>query len=228
MRTYVVFDDKTGYEPGHVGERLEVRGADLHPVDRMALPSFGSLEDPDLVLILGSHLAAHDRSNSALVEAESEFARNALDAGVPVMAICYGAQLLARALGGTSYRNAVPELGWQAVETTDPILCPGGPWAQLHSDVFEAPPTATVLGRSPAGQQCFIDESRAARAIAWQFHPEVPTEVFVRWIDEDAGYYRGFGADVEALKDDARLREESAREAAHVLVDNALAWLMSS
>ena len=225
MRTYVVFDDKTGREPGYVGEQLEARGSELRYVDRMELPAFDTLEDPSLILILGSHLAAHDPANAELVETESQFARDALDAGIPVMAICYGAQLLARALGGSSYRNAAPELGWQVVETTDETLCPAGPWAQLHSDVFEAPPSSTLIGKSAAGQQSFIDESRNARAIAWQFHPEVPTDVYERWIDEDADYYRTFGADTEALKAETRLRESAARDAAHDLVDNALTWL---
>lgn len=228
MRTYVVFDDITGKEPGFVGEQLEARGSELHFLDRMALSYFADLDDPALILILGSHLAAHDPKNAAVVEAESEFARNALDAGVPVMAICYGAQLLARALGGTSYRAPAPEVGWHYVETSDANLCPVGPWAQLHSDVFEAPPTAKVLGESPMGHQAFTDESRAARAIAWQFHPEVPVDVFERWIDEDAAYYRSFGEDTEALKQETRQREAANREAAHKLTDAALDWLLNT
>ncbi len=225
MRTYVVADERTGVEPGFVGEQLEARGSELHFLDRMSLPAFSTLVEPDLILILGSHLAAHDPANAELVEAESEFARKALDAGVPIMAICYGAQLLARALGGTSYRNAAPEIGWQPVETTDELLCPSGPWAQLHSDVFEAPPTSILIGTSPAGHQSFLDESRAARAIAWQFHPEVPASRYDIWLDEDADYYRGFGADIDALKAETRRREPEAREAAHCLVDSALDWL---
>ncbi|MEO6471258.1 MAG: gamma-glutamyl-gamma-aminobutyrate hydrolase family protein [Aeromicrobium sp.] len=225
MRTYVVFDEITGKESGFVGEQLVARGSELHYVDRMELPTFQTLEDPGLVLILGSHLAAHDPVNAELVEAESQFARDALDAGVPVMAICYGAQLLARALGGTSYRAPAPEVGWQLVETSDQKLCPSGPWAQLHSDVFEAPPTSTLIGKSAAGHQCFTDESRNARAIAWQFHPEVPVDVYDRWIDEDEGYYREFGTDTDALKLENRERAEVAQEAAHRLTDSALDWL---
>lgn len=228
MLTYVVFDDVTGREPGHVGERLEARGSQLRYVDRMDLPAFSSLAEPGLILILGSHLSAHDPSNAGLVDAEVRFALDALDAGVPIMAICYGAQLLARALGGTSFRNAAPEVGWKHVDSANDDLCPSGPWAQLHSDAFNAPPTATVIGTSPAGQQAYIDQSRAARAIAWQFHPEVPTAIFERWIDEDADYYRRFGADTEALKAQTRRREPEARAAAHLLVDSALDWLTSS
>lgn len=225
MRVYVVCDDNAGKEAGFVGERLEARGGRLDHVDRMAEPSFADLSEPGLILLLGSHLSAHDPANARVVAAESTLALEALDAGVPVMAICYGAQLLARALGGTSYRNATPELGWQLVETSDARLCPPGPWAQLHKDGFEAPGTATVLATSEAGQQCFTDTSRGARAIAWQFHPEVPVDVFNGWVDQDGEFYRSYGTDIEALKAETRTREAISRRSGHDLTDAALDWL---
>ncbi|MGZ8719277.1 MAG: type 1 glutamine amidotransferase [Aeromicrobium sp.] len=224
MHVYVVADD-AGREAGFVGEQLENRGATLIYLERDELPVFETLEAPSLLLLLGSDLAAHAPQNAGVVESESELTSNALDAGVPVIAICYGAQLLARALGGTSYRAAEPELGWCTVDTTDPALCPPGPWPQLHKDVFVAPPTAKLLAESPTGHQAFIDESRAARAIAWQFHPEVTASRFILWVDEDADYYEAAGADTQALRDETREREAANREAAHQLTDAALDYL---
>ena len=226
MRVYVVADD-AGREAGFVGEQLENRGATLTYLERNELPDFSTLADPALLLLLGSDLAAHEPENADVLESESEFARNALDAGIPVMAICYGAQLLARALGGTSYRAPLPELGWRKVDSTDAALCPPGPWPQLHNDVFVAPPTAKVLGESPMGQQAFIDESRTARAIAWQFHPEVTAARFIHWVDEDADYYESAGADTQALRVETREREAANREAAHKLTDAALDYLLT-
>ncbi|MGZ5410525.1 MAG: type 1 glutamine amidotransferase [Aeromicrobium sp.] len=224
MHVYVVADD-AGREAGFVGEQLENRGATLIYLERDELPVFETLEAPSLLLLLGSDLAAHAPQNAGVVESESELTSDALDAGVPVMAICYGAQLLARALGGTSFRAPEPELGWCTVDTTDPALCPPGPWPQLHKDVFVAPPTAKLLAESPTGHQAFIDESRAARAIAWQFHPEVTASRFILWVDEDADYYEAAGADTQALRDETREREAANREAAHQLTDAALDYL---
>ncbi|MDQ3155115.1 MAG: gamma-glutamyl-gamma-aminobutyrate hydrolase family protein [Actinomycetota bacterium] len=224
MHVYVVADD-AGREAGFVGEQLENRGASLIYVERNELPDFATLEDPALLLLLGSDLAAHEPANADVVRSEAEFALNALDAGIPVIAICYGAQLLARALGGTSYRAPEPELGWCLVDTTDPALCPPGPWPQLHKDVFVAPPTAKLLAESPTGHQAFIDESRTARAIAWQFHPEVTAARFILWVDEDADYYEAAGADTQVLRDETRKREAANREAAHQLTDAALDYL---
>ena len=221
---YVVADD-AGRDAGFVGEQLQARGGELTFLERSELPVFSTLKDPAMLLLLGSDLAAHEPQNADLVASESEFARNALDAGVPVIAICYGAQLLARALGGTSFRAPEPELGWRMVDTTDPALCPPGPWPQLHKDVFVAPPTARLLGESPMGQQAFIDESRAARAIGWQFHPEVTADRFIMWVDEDADYYEAAGADTDALRKETREREAANREAAHQLTDAALDYL---
>ena len=226
MHVYVVADD-AGREAGFVGEQLENRGATLTYLERDELPDFSTLEDPAMLLLLGSDLAAHEPENADLVESESEFARNALDAGVPVMAICYGAQLLARALGGTSYRAPLPELGWRMVETTNAALCPPGPWPQLHKDVFVTPPTATLLGESPMGHQSFVDESRKARAIAWQFHPEVTADRFILWVDADAAYYEAAGTDTDMLRKETCEREAANREAAHKLADAALDYLLT-
>ncbi|MGZ5407460.1 MAG: hypothetical protein ACXWX1_06940, partial [Aeromicrobium sp.] len=86
MHVYVVADD-AGREAGFVGEQLENRGATLIYLERDELPVFETLEAPSLLLLLGSDLAAHAPQNAVVVESESEFTSNALDAGVPVMAI---------------------------------------------------------------------------------------------------------------------------------------------
>ena len=224
MRIYVVADD-AGREAGFVGEQLDHRGGELTFLERESLPAFADLDDAAMLLLLGSNLAAHEPQNAEVVASESQFARDALEVGVPVMGICYGAQLLARALGGTSHRAPQPELGWRIVDTSDPALCPPGPWPQLHRDVFVAPPTATILGTSPFGHQAFIDESRGARVIAWQFHPEVTAARFIHWVDDDEAYYAAAGADVEALRAETREREAANREAAHELTDAALDYL---
>ncbi len=180
---------------------------------------------PSMLLLLGSAKGAHEPGNADVVKRESALARAALRADVPVMAICYGAQLLARALGGTSYEADDPELGWRRVDTIDSVLCPEGPWAQLHTDVFTAPPTARVLGTSWYGPQCFVDDSLGARSIAWQFHPEVTTETYSRWIDEDEDMIRAAGADPDELRRQALANAARSRNAAYQLTDDALEYL---
>ncbi len=224
MRTYVVADE-ADRDGGYVVDRLVHRGAEIVELDRAELPAFVDLEQPSLLLLLGSARAAHESKNAGVVAAESALVRASLRAGVPVMAICYGAQLLARALGGTSYEADDPELGWLRVDTVDHVLCPEGPWAQLHTDVFTPPPNAQVLGHSWYGPQCFVDDSLGARAIAWQFHPEVTTETYHRWIDDDEVMIRAAGSDPDELRREAVANASRARNAAHQLTDAALAYL---
>ncbi|MBC7630641.1 type 1 glutamine amidotransferase [Aeromicrobium sp.] len=222
MRIHVVADaaDKDG---GYVTERLLQRGGEIVEPDRDELPTFGGLGATDLVLLLGSDRAAHERKWAGVVLNESVFVRDALRAGTPVMGICYGAQVMARALGGTSWQADAPELGWTRVDTTDRRLCPEGPWGQMHSDVFAPPPTSRVLGTSWRGPQCFTDDSLGTRSIAWQFHPEVTAATYERWVHE--GYFGESGVDAKEFIHQAYAHEPAARNLAHDLTDNALDYL---
>lgn len=222
MQVHVIadVDDPEG---GYFTERLVALGASFVDHDRDNLPVFADVERPDVILLLGSNRAAHDREHRDVVKAESAFVRAALAQGVPVMGICYGAQLMARAFGGTSYRADEPELGWQRVDTTEHRLCPEGPWAQMHSDVFSPGPTSRVLGTSWRGPQCFVDDTFGARAIAWQFHPEVTAPTYERWVHE--AYYGDTEVDAKDLVQQARDNAASSRNRAHDLVDAALDYL---
>jgi GMP synthase-like glutamine amidotransferase len=222
MQIHVVADaaDKDG---GYVTERLLQRGGVIVELDRDDLPAFDTIGDCDVVLLLGSDKSAHEPKWIESVTAETIFIRAALAVGTPVMGICYGAQLMARALGGTSWRADQPELGWARVDTTDHVLCPEGPWGQMHSDVFAPGPTSRVLGTSWRGPQCIIDDSFGARAIAWQFHPEVTPTTYERWVDD--GYYGDTGVDPKDLIRQAHANAPASRNLAHALTDSALSYL---
>lgn len=224
MRIHVVADE-SDRDGGLVIERMIERGAEIVELDRADLPVFVDLVDPELLFLLGSHRGAHEAKNAGVVASESALARASLRAGIPVMAICYGAQLLARALGGTSYEADDPELGWLRVDTIDHVLCPEGPWAQLHTDVFTPPPDAQVLGSSWYGPQCFVDDSLGARSIAWQFHPEVTTETYNRWVDESEGMIRAAGKNPDELRRQSLANAARSRNAAYALTDAALEYL---
>lgn len=222
MRIYVVAD-ATDPDGGHVVERLEQLGGEIVQLDRDDLPTYESLGAPTLIVLLGSRRSAHDAKWVHLVDVESDFVRHALAGHTPVLGICYGAQLIARALGGTSQRADMLEIGWHQLETIDEELCPSGPWGQFHNDVFVPPPTSQVLGRSATGPQCFVDASLGTRAIGWQFHPEVTASTFERWVTEL--YTRRDRDEFNRLIAEAYEHEARSRVAAHNLTDSALAFL---
>ena len=119
---------------------------------------------------------------------EVEVIREAVERDMSVLGICLGAQLLAKALGGTVSRNPVREVGWHDVELTpdggsDPVLSTFAPQQrvfQWHEDGIGLPPGAVHLARSPASEvQAF---RYGAHAYGFQFHLEVDESLIDRWL----------------------------------------------
>lgn len=231
LRTVRVVADDTDREGGYVVARLREVAQEVAFVDRDELTGDALGESGDLVLLLGSTRAAHDPEHAAVVAAEAETIRASLDVGVPVLGICYGAQLLARALGGSSERGPQLEIGLLPVESYDVVRCPPGPWVQSHSDVLVPPPGAEVLAFSELDghrvPQCLADSSRRARALAWQFHPEAEPETFARWAAGDEKAARLLGRDVETMVAEVTAAAPASRQRARRLVDDALGWVLA-
>lgn len=164
------------------------------------------ITDHDALIVMGGAMDAYGDDGDQPVE-RALIART-VEAGVPFLGICLGAQLLALATGGSVERNPNgPEYGWSLVRkgdacADDPIMR-GVPWLpdaiHWHSDeVSRLPPGAVPLLR---GQHTEVQAFRVG-ATAWgiQFHPEVDEAMVARWADAD-GVARGlvlpFPADVD-------------------------------
>jgi GMP synthase-like glutamine amidotransferase len=242
MRVLMVGDAHDN-DPGYVGEALLSRGAALQPLDRDDLPSWpGGAEavaggvdghspgrSAGLLLLLGSGRSVADPAQAPRVAAEVALIRGALDAGVPVLGICYGAQVLAHALGGSVAAAPTVELGWLSHQSLDTALCPPGPWLQFHEDAFTLPPRSRLLGSSAAGPQGMSWEGVTAvgapvRALGWQFHPEVTRAILLDWLSSESAFVQRHG-DPDALLADTERLGEHARRSAWALTDTALHWL---
>jgi len=221
--------DRGGDDPGYVGDRLVQRGIRPVALDRDDLPTLEEVGPADLVYLLGSGRSVANPAESDRVAGETALINAALDAAVPVLGICYGAQILAYSLGGTVGRAARPELGWFSHESYDQTLCPSGPWLQFHGDAFTLPPRARLLGRSESGPQGFAHESVTAlgaqvRALAWQFHPEVRPSSLAHWLRVESTFVHGL-ADPDEVNADAQRLDLAVRQAAYDLTDAAVDWL---
>ena len=110
--------------PGFVGERLGERGYAIEahqvvPEDRYHSPAvdteFPDPRDFEVVVALGAAWSAYDDSLHSWLLPELQLLRDAHEAQVPVLGVCFGGQLLAAAHGGSVAAAAQPEIGWYDV-----------------------------------------------------------------------------------------------------------------
>src|ERR1700754_22231 len=156
------------------------------PVERIDDPAvevtFPAPVGYDVIVPLGARWPVYDDGlRRTWVGGETKLVREAADAGVALLGVCFGGQLLAQAFGGSVERSAVPEIGWYDVDSDHPDLVPGGRWFQWHFDRWTLPPGATEIARTANSSQAFV----LGRALALQFHPEIDNALLDLWLGED-------------------------------------------
>jgi GMP synthase-like glutamine amidotransferase len=187
MRVLVVqnFDD-TGL--GQVATALAERGIDVdtrRPYCGEPLP-VGIREHAALV-VLGGEQDALDDVKCPYYPELLELIRACSAADRPVLGICLGAQLMARAFGGENLLGAAPEFGWCEVELTeegriDPVMqaLPARfPIFEWHDDTFTLPPGAARLATNGTAANQAFRVGRAAYGI--QFHFEADRQLVAEW-----------------------------------------------
>ncbi|MGB5164313.1 MAG: gamma-glutamyl-gamma-aminobutyrate hydrolase family protein [Woeseiaceae bacterium] len=146
------------------------------------------LDRYDGLIVLGGPMNSDQIDSYPNLKTEVSLIREAADNDMSVLGICLGAQLLAKALGGTVSRNKDREIGWYDVELTeagktDPVLGAFAPRQrvfQWHEDGIGLPPGAVHLASSPASDvQAF---RYGEHAYGLQFHLEVNAPLVERWL----------------------------------------------
>jgi GMP synthase-like glutamine amidotransferase len=185
--------------------------------DAYLISADGRTPDPreyDLVVSLGSEHSAYDDAVS-WVPREATLLCTAFEADVPVLGICFGSQILARALGGRALRGSQSEIGWVGIRSDAPALIAEGPWFQWHHDTFAAPSGAAVLADSLAGPQAYT----IGRSLGVQFHPEVTVPIVEEWVALGGDQLARQGVDADRLLVETRRREDENRSRAWRLMD---------
>jgi GMP synthase (glutamine-hydrolysing) len=167
-------------ERGH--ELVEWRPASRAPAARPP-------EEYGAVLVFGGAMHADQEDQHPWLREEDALMRRLVDARTPVLGICLGAQLLAKAAGADVGPLPEPEIGWFPTELTemgerDPVLgrLPRTFDAfQWHLYGFDVPAGAEELAHSTVCPQAF---RLGDNAWAVQFHPEVTLEQVEGWIDD--------------------------------------------
>jgi GMP synthase (glutamine-hydrolysing) len=174
---------------GVFAEAIRAAGHELDEWCVPVSPDARPRDAHDATIVLGGGMHADQEELHPWLVPELHFIEAELDRGRPLLGVCLGAQLVARAAGGRVVRASAPEVGWHAVELTaagraDPVLSPAPPRFeafQWHHYTWELP-AATELARGGGLSQAY-----RLGALAWglQFHPEVTAAQIERWITED-------------------------------------------
>lgn len=148
-----------------------------------------SLDGYAALIILGGPMNADDTSGYPHLATELELITDAIERDISILGICLGAQLLAKALGGSVAAGAGREIGWHEVELTedgqrDPVLSTFGARREVfqwHDDVIELPPDCVHLASS---ERCPAQAFRyGEHAYGFQFHLEADSALIERWLD---------------------------------------------
>jgi GMP synthase (glutamine-hydrolysing) len=129
-------------------------------------------EAPSAIILSGGPKSVHVDGAPSLDPAIYEL-------GIPILGICYGAQLIAQQLGGVVARGGKGEYGATALTRTGPSnLLPSamGDRATVwmsHFDAVSEVPAGFVASAASSGAPMAVFESDARRIWAVQFHPEV-------------------------------------------------------
>jgi GMP synthase-like glutamine amidotransferase len=150
----------------------------------------GTSGPPAGLILMGGPMSAND--DLPWVPHELAAIREAANRGIPVLGVCLGAQLIARALGARVYPNAEKEIGWSPVHFTaaaaaDPLFhgfSDPETVFQWHAETFDLPPGAEHLAYSSA---CRHQAFRVgANVYGLQFHLEVTPGIIADWLHQDA------------------------------------------
>jgi len=147
-----------------------------------------ALPDHDQVggaVVMGGPMNVDDVDVHPELASEREWLAEALRREMPVLGICLGAQLLARALGTEVRPGQVEELGYAPVEILDPddpvlgALAPSTTVLHWHGDVFDLPEGAEHLARS---ERTEVQAFRHGSAWGVLFHPESDFALLEAWL----------------------------------------------
>ena len=206
MKPIRIFTHADCEPPGHIATLLDRRG---YPYEQVCLHEGarvpGELDTVSALVFMGG--PGNVKQPTGWMREEIALIARAREAGLPMLGICLGGQLMSLALGGDVRPGDGVEVGWHAVELLDGARSqPAFAQAparfevfQWHAHVFTAPPGARILATS----SCTECQAYAhGNSLAVQFHLEMTEPVIRDLIERYGSDLRGDSAcnhDAEAI-----------------------------
>jgi GMP synthase (glutamine-hydrolysing) len=195
--------------------------------------SAAALRPADLLIVLGGPIGVYEEAAYPFLTDELAAIQSWLASNKPIVGICLGAQLIARALGMRVFPNRAKEIGIAPISLTAAgrdsplraLAMAGDRVLHWHGDTFDLPPQAELLASTA------LTTNQAFRigdgVLGLQFHIETRLTTLERWLIGHACELAAAGLDVAQLRADAQ-RHAAPMEAAgrHVLgewLDRAMA-----
>jgi len=186
---------------------IEAAGYAVSRID-VSDPEFSSLDlrEPDLLIMMGGPMGVYEREENPWIACQLKRLARRLEADRPTLGVCFGAQMMAAALGGEVYPGPVKEIGFHPVMVRDGAR--QGPLRHVievpvlhwHGDTFSLPQNVELLASTEAyPHQAF---RRGSNILALQFHAEMGLDPrFEAWLEQSAEA-------VEQVGGEARLRAQ--------------------
>jgi GMP synthase (glutamine-hydrolysing) len=173
---------------GNIEKHLFEHGFDIEIMNAAQDKIIGILESqPDLLVILGGPISVNDVVDYPFIEDELIVLQQRLTLGLPVLGICLGAQLIAKALGANVYPSDGKEIGWGGLALENTEFFPAMEHLSQentnvlhwHGETFDLPEGAVRLASSPkCMNQAFLF---GGNTLALQFHPEATERDMESW-----------------------------------------------
>lgn len=202
---HVPYEGVAGYR-----EPIEAAGYDIDRVD-VADPAFSSLDlrEPDLLIMMGGPMGVYEQAHYPWIGCQLRRLRLRLEADRPTLGVCFGAQMIAAAMGADVFAGPRKEVGFHPVylhEAADSPLrhLDDVPVLHWHGDTFTLPDGVELLASSAVyDHQAF---RRGPNLLALQFHAEMGEDPrFHEWVRQWPESV------VEAGQDEASFRAQHDR-----------------
>jgi GMP synthase (glutamine-hydrolysing) len=181
----------------------------------------------ELLAVLGGPIGAEDDAMYPFLADEVNLIRERLSNQKPILGICLGAQLMARALGASVKPMGYKEIGYSPLKLTQsarqsPLVHIGNqPVLHWHGDQFSMPHGVESFASTPVcPHQAFMIGSHA---MAWQFHLEIDAARIEQWLIGHCGELSQMGIDRQHIRAAAKLHSAQLEESLKLVMQDWLA-----
>ncbi len=187
MRVLILMHDALE-DAGTILEYLKRNQTDIRVVEFFkgaSLPN--DALQTDAVISMGGPMNVYEEDAYPFLKDETVFLARCFKQRVPVLGICLGAQMMAKAAGARVLKAPKEETGWYEISLTEAGRSDGFFMGlpksftvfQLHGDTFEVPSHGTLLATSPT---CQNQAFRIGNSLGLQFHLEINDKKLAEWL----------------------------------------------